>query len=71
MISFGSSLGPFNTSVHMSLLRVGSQHLGFVGAACELAALALLLVNQARDARSQQDGSLSVAPNAASSSAVE
>jgi predicted MFS family arabinose efflux permease len=63
--SLGAAIGSF------SLLRVGSQHLGFVGAACELAALALLLVNQARDARSQQDGSLWVAPNAASGRAVE
>ena len=47
--SLGAALGGF------SLLHVGPRHLGFVGAVCELAALTLLLVNQARDARSQSD----------------
>ena len=45
--SVGAALGGF------SLVHVGPSHLGFVGAACELAALVLLLVNQARDARSK------------------
>jgi predicted MFS family arabinose efflux permease len=48
--SLGAALGGF------SLVHVGPRNLGFVGAACELAALTLLLVNQARDARSQSDG---------------
>jgi predicted MFS family arabinose efflux permease len=43
--SLGAALGSF------SLLHVGPRHLGFVGAACELAALTLLLANQARDER--------------------
>jgi predicted MFS family arabinose efflux permease len=53
--SLGAALGGF------SLVHVGPRNLGFVGAACELAALTLLLVNQARDARSQSDGGLSAA----------
>jgi predicted MFS family arabinose efflux permease len=48
--SLGAALGGF------SLLHVGPRHLGFVGAACELAALTLLLANQARGARPQSDG---------------
>ncbi len=44
--SLGAALGSF------SLLHVSPLDLGFVGAICELAALTLLLVNQARDARS-------------------
>lgn len=43
--SLGAALGGF------SLVHVGARNLGFVGAAGELAALALLLANQARDAR--------------------
>jgi len=43
--SLGAALGGF------SLVHVGPRDLGFVGAACELAALALLLLTQARDAR--------------------
>jgi predicted MFS family arabinose efflux permease len=45
--SLGAALGSF------SLLHVGPRQLGFVGAACELAALTLLLVNQARDERQE------------------
>src|SRR5580704_11348601 len=45
--SLGAALGGF------SLLHVGARNLGFVGATCDLAALTLLLVNQARDVRSQ------------------
>src|SRR5258708_455608 len=56
--SLGAALGGF------SLLHVGPRHLGFVGAACELAALTWLLVNQARDARSQSSAGLSAARNA-------
>jgi predicted MFS family arabinose efflux permease len=56
--SFGAALGG------LSLLHVGPHNLGFVGAACELAALTLLLINQARDARSQADGGPSLTPNA-------
>jgi predicted MFS family arabinose efflux permease len=41
--SLGAALGGF------SLIHAGPRDLGFVGAACELAALALLLVNQARE----------------------
>jgi len=48
--SLGAALGGF------SLVHVGARHLGFVGAVCELAALTFLLVNQARDARSQREG---------------
>ena len=60
--SLGAALGSF------SLLHVSPRHLGFVGATCELAALTLLLVNQARDARSQSDGVISPA---ASSTTLE
>jgi predicted MFS family arabinose efflux permease len=63
--SLGSALGSF------SLLRVGPRHLGFVGAACELAALTLLLVNQARDARSQSDVVTLAARNAVPNPALE
>ncbi len=56
--SLGAALGSF------SLLHVGPRELGFIGAACELAALTLLLVNQARDARTQSAGAISAAPNA-------
>jgi predicted MFS family arabinose efflux permease len=63
--SLGAALGGF------SLLHVGPRHLGFVGAACELAALTLLLVNQARDARSQSHAGLSAARNATSNTALE
>ncbi|MGD0678254.1 MAG: MFS transporter [Polyangiaceae bacterium] len=63
--SLGAALGGF------SLLHVGPRHLGFVGAVCELAALAVLLANQARDARSQSDGRLSAARNALSSGTPE
>lgn len=48
--SLGAALGSF------SLLHVGPRDLGFVGATCEVAALTLLLVNQARDARLRSDG---------------
>jgi predicted MFS family arabinose efflux permease len=51
--SLGAALGG------VSLLHVGPRNLGFVGAVCELAALTLLLVNQARDVRSQSDRVLS------------
>jgi predicted MFS family arabinose efflux permease len=63
--SLGAALGGY------SLLHVGPRHLGFVGAACELGALTLLLVNQARDARSRADSGVSTTPNATSSSAPE
>jgi predicted MFS family arabinose efflux permease len=63
--SLGAALGGF------SLLRVGPRHLGFVGAACELAALTLLLLNQARDARSPSDRAIAVAPNETSNTALE
>ena len=43
--SIGAALGAF------SLLHVGPRNLGFVGAACELLALGLLLLNQARERR--------------------
>ncbi len=43
--SLGALLGGF------ALVRVGPQNLGFVGAACELVAVTVLLVNQAREAR--------------------
>jgi hypothetical protein len=46
-------------------LHLGPRDLGFVGAVCELAALVLVLVNQARDARSQSDTLRSAAPNTA------
>jgi predicted MFS family arabinose efflux permease len=63
--SLGAALGGF------ALLHVGPRNLGFVGAACELAALTLLLVNQARDARPQSDGGVSAARNATSNTALE
>lgn len=63
--SLGAALGGF------SLLHVGPRNLGFVGAACELAALTLLLVNQARDARSQSDAGPRAPPNAASNPTLE
>ncbi len=63
--SLGAALGGF------ALLHVGPRHLGFVGAACELAALTLLLVNQARDARPQSDGGLSAARHATSNATLE
>jgi predicted MFS family arabinose efflux permease len=63
--SLGAALGGF------SLLHVGPRHLGFVGAACESIALTLLLVNQARDARSQADGGLSAARQATSNATLE
>jgi predicted MFS family arabinose efflux permease len=63
--SLGAALGGF------SLLHVGPRHLGFVGAACELVALTLLLVNQARDARSQADDGLSAARHATSNATLE
>ncbi|HXN32053.1 MAG TPA: hypothetical protein VN894_09330, partial [Polyangiaceae bacterium] len=62
--SLGAALGGF------ALLHVGPRNLGFVGAACELAALTLLLVNQARDAQPQSDGGLSAARNATSNTAL-
>jgi predicted MFS family arabinose efflux permease len=45
--SLGAALGSF------TLLHFGARHLGFVGAACELAALTLLLVNQKQTTNSQ------------------
>jgi predicted MFS family arabinose efflux permease len=63
--SLGAALGG------VSLLHVGPRNLGFVGAVCELAALTLLLVNQARDARSQSDRVVSTSPNATSNAALE
>jgi predicted MFS family arabinose efflux permease len=63
--SLGAALGGF------ALLHVGPRNLGFVGAACELAALTLLLVNQARDARPQSDGGVSAARTATSNTALE
>ena len=52
-------------------MHVGSRNLGFVGAVCDLAALMLLLVNQARDVRSQSERVVSASPNAASTAALE
>jgi predicted MFS family arabinose efflux permease len=46
--SLGATLGSF------SLSRMGPKDLGFVGAACELVALSLLVKNQLRDARSRR-----------------
>ncbi len=57
--SLGAALGGF------ALLHFGPRDLGFVGAAFELAALTLLLVNQARDARSQSGAGLSAPRTAA------
>ena len=50
--SLGAALGGF------SLVHIDARHLGFVGAACELVALTLLLVNQAIDMRSHSDGTI-------------
>ena len=61
--SLGAAFGGF------SLLHVGARNLGFVGAMCELAALTLLLVNQAQDARSKSEHVAS--PNATSTAALE
>ena len=47
--SLGAALGGF------SLVHIGARHLGFIGAACELVALTLLLVNQALDTRTEPD----------------
>ncbi len=58
--SLGAALGSF------SLLHVSPRDLGFIGAACELAALTLLLVNQARDARPRSEAVVSPAPSATS-----
>jgi predicted MFS family arabinose efflux permease len=63
--SLGAALGGF------SLVHIGTRHLGFVGAACELAALTLLLVNQARDEKSPSDLVTSVAVGATSTTALE
>jgi predicted MFS family arabinose efflux permease len=63
--SLGAALGGF------SLLHVGPRHLGFAGALCELAALVLLLANQAKDARSESDRARSVAPSTTSNVAPE
>ena len=48
--SLGAALGGF------SLLHVGPRNLGFVGAACEVVALIVLLVNQAHDRRNTMTG---------------
>jgi predicted MFS family arabinose efflux permease len=50
--SLGAALGGF------ALVHIDARHLGFVGAACELVALTLLLVNQAIDRRSHSDGAI-------------
>ena len=50
--SLGAALGGF------SLVHIDTHHLGFIGAACELVALTLLLVNQALDTRSQSDSAI-------------
>jgi predicted MFS family arabinose efflux permease len=63
--SIGAALGGF------SLLHLGPRHLGFVGALCELAALVLLLANQARDARSPSARARSVVPDTTSNAAPE
>jgi predicted MFS family arabinose efflux permease len=63
--SLGAALGG------VSLLHVGARNLGFVGAVCDLAALTLLLVNQARDVRSQSERVVSASPNATSNAALE
>jgi predicted MFS family arabinose efflux permease len=46
--SLGAALGGF------SLLHVGPRDLGFVGATCELLALAVLFLNQARDTKNRR-----------------
>jgi predicted MFS family arabinose efflux permease len=56
--SLGAALGGF------SLVHVGPRNLGFVGAAGELAALALLLANQVWDARSPSGTRLSATRSA-------
>jgi predicted MFS family arabinose efflux permease len=61
--SLGAALGGF------SLLHVGARNLGFVGAMCDLAALTLLLVNQAHDVRPQSQHVAS--PDATSTAALE
>src|SRR5580693_1712655 len=63
--SLGAALGGF------SLLHVGPRNLGFVGAVCDLAALTLLLVNQARDARPQSERVVSASPDATPNAALE
>ena len=50
--SLGAALGGY------SLLFVEPRQLGFIGAACELAALVLLLVNQSLEARSHSEVAL-------------
>jgi predicted MFS family arabinose efflux permease len=61
--SLGAALGGF------SLLHVGVRNVGFVSAICDLAALTLLLVNQAQDVRSQSEHIAS--PNATSTATLE
>jgi predicted MFS family arabinose efflux permease len=63
--SLGAALGGF------SLLHVGARNLGFVGAMCDLAALTLLLVNQAQDVRSHSGRVVSASPDATSTAALE
>jgi predicted MFS family arabinose efflux permease len=63
--SLGAALGGF------ALLHVGTRNLGFVGAMCVLAALTLLLANQARDARSQSERIVSASPDATSTAGLE
>lgn len=54
--ALGAALGSF------ALSRVGPKNLGFIGAACELIALALLVANQLRDARARSRHAISVTP---------
>jgi predicted MFS family arabinose efflux permease len=54
--SLGAALGSF------SLLHMSPKNLGFVGAACELLALTLLVANQLRDARSRSRRVISANP---------
>jgi predicted MFS family arabinose efflux permease len=63
--SVGAALGGF------SLLHVGPRNLGFVGAVCELAALTLLLANQARDVGSHSEGVVSASPKTTSTATPE
>jgi len=62
--SLGAALGGF------ALVHIDARHLGFVGAACELVALTLLLVNQALDARLQSAGAIWTSRPRASNTAL-
>jgi predicted MFS family arabinose efflux permease len=63
--SLGAALGSY------SLVHVGPRNLGFVGAVFDLAAVTLLLANQARDLRSQSDAVTLATPSATSSTPLD